>query len=165
MYKQFQDIKSIKFPVYLLPSTDWYRQDGMLFIDDGRVLDDKNMPGLSIGIRRLQCGRTDLYKLKKAYLDFGSLIQSSKKIFIDSDGIPFIYRRTVNSPLIHHKISKVEYKDTHSIIWFKNINYPMSVPRPPYGDAVYARLLYFKGLPWMIYDFSREKGKDSYRRV
>ena len=165
MYKQFQDIKNIKFPVYPLSSTDWYTQDGMLFIEDGMVLDDKNMPGATLGIRRIQCGRTDLYKLKKAYLDFSSMLQSNKKIFIDSNGVPFVYKRTINSPLIYHTISKVDYKDTHSIIWFKNISYPMSIPRPPYQEAIYARILYFKGFPWMIYDFSKEKGKDSFRRV
>lgn len=165
MYKQFQDIKSIKFPVYVLPSTDWYRQDGVLFIDDGRVLDDTNMPGPTLGVRRIQCGRKDLCKLKKAYPDFNSMLQSKRKVFIDSHGRPFIYKRTLNSPLIYHSITKVELKGDCSLIWMKHIGYPMSVPRPPYGDARYARVLYFKGFPWMIYDFSLERGKDSYRRV
>ena len=165
MYKQFKDIKNIKFPVFVLPSSDWYRQDGVLFIDDGKVLDDRNMPGATLGIRRLQCGRTDLCRLKRAYLDFNSMLKSKHRIFIDSNGIPFIYRRTVNSPLVYHQIHKIESKDDHSIVWFKTIGYPMSIPRPPYGDARFARLLYFKGYPWLLYDFSKEKGKDSFRRV
>jgi len=165
MFKQFKDIKTIKFPVYALPSVDWYMQDGVLFIDDGKVLDDKNMPGESLGIRRIQCGRTDLCKLKKAYTDFNSMIKGKHKIFIDSNGNPFVYKRTINSPLIHHRVDKIESKDDHSIVWFKNINHPMTIPRPPYGDARYARMLYYKGFPWLIYDFVLERGKDSYRRV
>ena len=165
MYKQFQDIKTIKFPVYALGSTDWYRQDGVLFIDSGEVLDDKNMPGESLGIRRIQCGRKDLHRLKKAYLSFHDMLQSKKSTFIDSNGTPFVYKRNINSPLIHHSISKIEPKDDHSIIWLKKIEYPMTVPRPPYGDARYARVLYYRGHPWMIYDFVMEKGKDSHRRV
>ena len=165
MYKQFKDIKNVQFPVYALPSSDWYRQDGVLFIDDGKVLDDTNMPGTTLGVRRLQCGRTDLCKLKRAYIDFNSMLQSKRRTLIDSKGTPFIYKLTINSPLIHHSITEVELKEDHSIIRLKNIGYPMSIPRPPYGDARYARVLYFKGLPWMIYDFSEERGKDSYRRV
>lgn len=165
MYKQFQDIKTIRFPVYAMESTDWYRQDNVLFIDSGYVLDDKNMPGESIGIRRLQCGRKDIYKLKRAYINFNSMLQSKKKIFIDSNGVPFIYRRTINSPLIHHSINKIEPKNDHSIVWLKNIEYPMTIPRPPYGDARYSRVLYYKGYPWMIYDFVKDRGKDSFRRV
>ena len=165
MYKQFEDIKTIRFPVYPLPSTDWYMQDKVLFIDDGKVLDDKNMPGNSLGVRRLQCGRLDLCKLKKAYPDFNSLINGKHKVFIDSNGIPFVYKKTINSPLIHHTINKIEPKQDHSIVWLNHVHSPMSIPRPPYGDARYARVLYYKGFPWMIYDFVMERGKDSYRRV
>lgn len=165
MYKRFKDIKTIRFPVYPLPSVDWYTQDGVLFIDDGKVLDDKNMPGDSLGIRRLQCGRTDLCRLKKAFTDFQSMLKSKHKIFIDSNGSPFVYRRTINSPLVHHTVDRVEPKGDHSIVWLKNINHPITIPRPPYGDARYARILYYNGFPWLIYDFTMERGKDSYRRV
>lgn len=165
MYKQFKDIKGIVFPVYALPSKDWYRQDGVLFIDNGRVLDDTNMPGPSLGIRRIQCGRKDLCRLRTAYTDFGSMLKSKHRFFIDSAGVPFIYSRTINSPLIHHSVKNIELKDEHSIVWLKNIPYPMSIPRPPYGDPRFARVLYYKGSPWLIYDFVSEKGKDSYKRV
>jgi hypothetical protein len=165
MYKQFKDLKTIKFPVYALPSKDWYTQDKVLFINDGKVLDDKNMPGSSLGVRRLQCGRKDLCRLKTAYPDFQSMIASKKNTFIDSNGTPFIYRKTVNSPLIHHAVLKIDPRDDCSIVWFRNINCPMSIPRPPYGDARWARVLYYKGSPWFIYDFTTERGKDSYRRV
>lgn len=165
MYKRFKDIKNIRFPVYKIHSKDWYRQDGVLFIDDGRVLDDTNMPGETLGVRRLQCGRTDLYNIRRAYKDFSSMLQSKHKLFIDSNGMPFVYERTINSPLIHHTIKRIDPKETHSIVWLTNIPYPMSIPRPPYGDARYARVLYYKGSPWMLYDFVTERGKDSYRRV
>lgn len=165
MYKQFKDIKNIKFPIYALPSSDWYKQDGVLFINDGMVLDDTNMPGTSLGIRRLQCGRKDLCTLKKAFTDFTDMLKSKHKIFIDSAGIPFIYHKTFNSPLIHHTVKSIEPKDDHSIVWLRNIPYPMNISRPPYDEARYARILYYKGSPWLIYDFVLEKGRDSYKRV
>lgn len=165
MFKRFKDIKTIRFPVYALPSTDWYMQDGVLFIDSGKVLDDRNMPGNTFGIRRIQSGRQDLCKLKRGYTDFHSMLVSKKKAFIDSNGVPFVYKRTVNSPLIHHMIKKIEPKGDCTLLWFNSINHPMTIPRPPYGDARYARILYYKGFPWMIYDLVSERGKDSYRRV
>lgn len=141
-------------------------QDGVLFDENLQVLDDKNMPGNTFGIRRLQCGRTDLAKIsKKAYTDFNSMISSKKKVFIDNDGEPFVYQKTINAPLIHHSIRKVELKDTSSLIWLHNLPYPMSVPRPPYGDPRWARILYYKGSPWSLYDFAATKGRDSYKRV
>lgn len=165
MFKFFKDVKTIRFPVYALPSRDWFRQDKVLFIDDGKVLDDRNMPGATLGVRRIQCGRTDLQKLNKAYPDFLSMISSKHRIFIDSNGKPFTYLRSVNSPLIHHEVKSLEYKGNESIIRLRSIVYPFTIPRPPYGDARWARVLYLRGFPWLVYDFTREKGKDSYRRV
>ena len=165
MYKQFENIKSIKFPVYLLKTADWYKQDGVLFDADGSVIDDSNMPGKTIGVRRIQCGRTDLTKIKKAYTDFNSMLQSKKKIFVDSAGVPFVYLKTVNSPLIHHSVKRIEPKEDICLIWLNAVPYPMSIPRPPYGDARWARILYYKGSPWMLYDFTSERGKDSHKRV
>lgn len=165
MFKFFKNVKNIIFPVYPLPSRDWYRQDGMLFINDGKVLDDTNMPGETLGLRRLQCGRTDLQKIKKAYLDFESMLSSKQRIFIDNNGVPFTYVRSINAPLIHHQVKAVEFKNDESIVRLRSINYPFTIPRPPYGDARWARVLYFRGAPWLVYDFTLEKGKDSFRRV
>jgi uncharacterized protein (UPF0248 family) len=165
MYKRFEDIKTIKFPVYRLPSDDWYTQDGVLFINNGEVLDDRNMPGKTLGIRRIQCGRKDLFRLKRAYTDFPSMLQSRHITFIDSAGVPFIYKKEFNSSLIYHRVLKVEPKDDHSIVWLKDIPYPISIPRPPLTEARWARVLYFKGRPWIIYDFPLNKGKDSFKRV
>lgn len=164
MYKQYQDIKNIEFPVYALPDSGWYKQDGVLFLD-GRVLDDTNMPGKTLGVRRIQCGRTDLCPLKRAYTGLAPMLQSSKKIFIDSNGVPFIYNKTKNFDLKYHKVSNIEKRETSTTVWLENVSHAFSIPRPPYGDARWARVLYYGRLPWMIYDFQINKGKDSFRRV
>ena len=165
MYKEFKDIKNIQYPVYAIPSSDWYYQDGVLFLDDGKVLDDTNMPGATLGIRRLQCGRKDLCRIRRAFPDYQSMLMSKHKTFIDSGGEPFIYRKTINSPLIHHEISRIELKEDCTVVWLKLVPYPFKLPRPPYGDARWARVLYFKGSPWLIYDLATTKGKDTYKRV
>lgn len=164
MYKQIQDIKTINFPVYRLKSDDWYYSDGILFID-GKVVDEKNMPGKTLGIRRIQCGRSDLYPLKKAYMNFESMLSSKHKIFIDTSGVPFIYNKTINCKLKYHRIKKVETKDSATIVYFKDINNPFIINRPPLIEPIWARVLYYKDVPWIIFDFQRHKGKDSIRRV
>lgn len=165
MYKYFRDVKTIRFPVYNIYSTDWYEQDGLLMID-GRILDDKNMPGTSLGVRRLQTGRKqDLIRLKRAHSDFLSMISSGRNRFIDSNGEPFVYVKSITAPLKYHLITKIEGKEDHSVVWCYGLPYPFSIPRPPYGDARYAGILYYNGSPWMVYNFATTKGKDSFRRV
>ena len=166
MYKQFKDINTITFPVYNLPSLDYYIQDKVLFYGDGTVLDDKNMSGKTLGIRRLQCDRSDLFPIaRRCNPDIKSLLKSKNKIFIDNNGVIFEYVKTKNYPLVHHFISKVELKDTYSIIIFKNITQRFLVPRPPPETANWARILYNGPFPWIIYDFKENRGQDSFRRA
>ena len=38
----YKDIRLVTFPVYALPSGNWYGQDGLLFLDD-KILDDNHI--------------------------------------------------------------------------------------------------------------------------
>lgn len=165
MYKQIKDIGSIVFPVYKIPDIDTYSQDKILFQGAGKVLDDKNMSGNTLGLRRLQSGRTDLFFLKKAIPDFKTMLKTKHKYFIDNNGVPFEYVKTKNCPLVHHLISKIEPKETYSIVHLSKIPQKFSIPRMPYGDARWARVLYYGQFPWIIYDFANHKGQDSHRRA
>lgn len=145
---------------------DWFSQDGILFEGGtGLVLDDKNMPGKTLGIRRLQCQRDDLYNLKKGILDFPSMIGSNYTIFIDSNGTPFKYKKTLTCKLIYHLVEKIHLKESCSLVKCTGVPFLLEIPRPPYGDARWARVLYFGDAAWMLYDFTTHRGKDSYRRV
>ena len=59
----YKDVPRVTFPVFKLPSSNWYREDGLLFVDD-KIVDDCNMYGATIGIRRMQ-SHMDLMPLKK----------------------------------------------------------------------------------------------------
>ena len=48
MVIQYSSINKIRFPVYELPSGNWNRQDGLLFLD-GQIVDDKNQAGDTLG--------------------------------------------------------------------------------------------------------------------
>jgi hypothetical protein len=166
MYKTLKDLDSITFPVYPLRSEDWYEQDGILFIDDGRVLDDRNVSGATLGIRRAKTpSKEKLYRIKRVYPDFPSMMTSKKRIFIDSKGEPFIYERVNHCPLKYHKVKRLEFRDTYSLIWIEGIPYPFRIPRPPYNDAGWVRVLYYKDSPWLIWDFQSSRSKNTFRRV
>ena len=49
----YKTISRVEFPVFVLPSDNWEKLDGLFFVD-GELIDDKNMPGQTLGIRRLQ---------------------------------------------------------------------------------------------------------------
>jgi len=160
----YKNIAKLRFPVYLLKSGNWDYADGLLFLE-GKLLDDKNMPGDTLGIRRAQTPQRGQEGLKKAIVSPNGLLKQSTKYFIDTNGMPFIYEKTVFCKLKYFKITKIDRKDVASIIWVKGCKFPFTVPRPPEVGMTWAGILHLHGLPWMLYEYSDEKLKDSRRKV
>lgn len=164
MIKTFKDFHQLKFPLYILPSDDWYVQDGVLFLQE-QVVDERNMPGETLGVRRLQCGRKDLLPLNKAVLDIPDLIHCRTKFFIDNKGTPFIYQKEEMSKLKAYKIKRIEQKEVASLLWVHEWPTPFTIPRPPFGKPQWVRFLHYKNAPWIVYDYLREPVKETYRKV
>lgn len=148
----------------MLESCNWFSADGVLFLN-GLVLDEKNMPGKTLGIRRVQCNRRDLYKLKKQLRDIPSLLRSKYKHFIDTNGFPFTYTKTVLVKLRTVKIKKIEKKDTASLMWLYDVQRPIILERPPINNVSWARILFLGSNPWLLYEYATNKMKDVYRKV
>ena len=164
MIVTYKEIKKIKFPVFILPNSNWELIDGLLMIDN-QVVDDKNMPGTSLGIRRLQTHFTELVPLKHSIESLIGILKQKNRCFIDSNGTPFIYQKTMNSALKYYKIRKVEKKGVASVLWLKDINFPFTIPRPPPQEKTWAAVLHMSGLPWLLYEYSEERLKDTRRKV
>ena len=160
-YKTFGHIT---FPAFLLPSSDWEEQDGLLFIEN-KLVDDKNMKGKTLGIRRLQTPFKELLPLKGSVSDALGLIKQRKNYFIDNDGTPFLYEKTRSASLKYYKIRKVERKNSASVVWLKGINFPFKIPRPPTADTSWAGVLHLSGIPWMLYEYSEFEKSDTRRKV
>ena len=160
----FRSFNKIEFPVFLLSSGDWEVSDGLVFCE-GKVVDDRNQPGETLGIRRLQSPFTDLYPLKKALHAPNGLMKQSTPYFIDSAGKTFIYDKTMFVPLKYLEIKRVERKEVASLIWVKGHNAPFNVSRPPDSDMKWAGILHLHGVPWMLYEYSETKLKDTRRKV
>lgn len=164
MIVTWKSFPKLQFPLYPLPSDNWYEIDRVLFLND-QVLDEKNMPGKTLGIRRIQSRRIDLLPLKRAVMAIPDLIQCRTKFFIDNRGRPFIYQKTYNSKLKSYRIKRVEKKDIASLLWLEGISAPFTVPRPPLDNPPFVRVLHYKKEPWLLYDYVRQPVKDTYRRV
>lgn len=123
------------------------------------------MPGKSLGVRRLQCQRSDLLPLKKAIFTIPDLIQSKTKNFIDRYGKPFTYMKTYNSRLKSYRIKHIERKEVASLLWLHGVPSPFTIERPPVGNPSFVRMLHLNGAPWLVYDYLRSPEKDTYRRV
>ena len=166
MYKTVKSIKKLKFPLYPLPNNNWYQQDGVVFIDN-QVIDDLNKPGESIGLRRLQSGRDELFKLRNPVFTIKDLITFKHLNFISSCGKPFTYEKTGFQQLKYHLIEKFDMRGTFTFVWLKGITVPLELARPPSNpnEVDWARVLYYGDFPWMIYDFSKYRGKNSRIKV
>lgn len=163
MIKTYRDIPSIQFPVYRLPSSNWRLIDGLLFID-GQLLDDTNMPGKTLGHRRLQTPfHADLIKLPKGSYEVTYLLKY--KYYIDNAGKVFEYAKTKKQQLRCFKIARVELKETQSLLWLDDVPFPLVIPRPPGEKFPYARILCLNGSPWLLYDYVHEKSRDTTRKI
>ena len=165
MVINWKKLDSIQFPIFALPSSNWEERDGLLFVDN-RIVDDKNMAGKTLGMRRLQTPMKDLLPLRGSIAAPISLVRQQRiKNFIDNKGTPFIYEKTTWSSLKYYKIRKVERKDIASVLWLKGVSFPFKVPRPPEESLSWAGVLHVGDIPWILYEYSETKQPDTRRKV
>jgi len=164
MVVTFKNIQKVVFPVYKVGSSNWSNSDGLIFIED-QIVDDRNMPGNTIGIRRLQTPHKNLYKINKKIDNLTGILKSNTNIFIDTKGSIFLYDKTYFSKLKYYRIKRIDKKETACLLWLAGIKTPFIIPRPPEPGILYAGVLHFHGLPWVLYEYSETKKKDTRRKV
>ena len=159
----FYTSRSINFPVYSIDSLNFHSKDGLLFLDN-QIIDDKNMPGPTLGIRRLQTSHT-LYKLNRQIDSFIGILKNPKKTFIDSHGEPFLYEKTRMTTLKYYRIHRIEKKKFYSVLWIKGWNSSFIIPRPPPEGMGHVGILLLGNLPWVLYDYADREHKQTVRKV
>lgn len=152
----------IKFPVHELLSEDIYSSDGILFVN-GKVLDDRNQTGNSLGERRLKTSH-EKAKISKSHTSFIDLVKTSHSIFIDSNGVPFRYERTVSSSIENRRIKNKISKGTHTIIYVDKVNSLFHLSSYPKAEE-WAQILYLDKFPWLLYSISETKLKEFRKRI
>tara|TARA_B100000575_G_scaffold195465_1_gene158037 strand:+ start:4510 stop:5028 length:519 start_codon:yes stop_codon:yes gene_type:complete len=163
--KNNMKLENIRWPVYVLHSDEIEERDGLLYCDT-QIVDDKNMKGESLGVRRLQSPHKNLYRLKVMIESFSDFVHhKGKPYYIDTNGVFFRWVKNKTWKLISHKIEKMEKKDIATLIWVNNIPFPFFVKRPPKATIKYANILYNGNHPSILYSFSEVKQKKSWRKV
>ena len=164
MVLTYKDLDKVSFPVYKMESGDWTRADGLLFMND-QLVDDTNQEGETLGVRRMQTPFKDKYALKNAIMSPNGILKQNTLYFIDSKGTPFGYLKTLMCKMKYLEITEVVPKGGATIIRVKGIKQPFTVPRPPDSSMRWAGILHLHGLPWMLYEYSDTKLKDTRRKV
>ena len=154
----------IVFPVFTVHTDDVDRSDGMLWVEN-QVLDDRNMSGNTLGLRRLQSPMSSMYPLKYMIRDIPSLLMHKGKHYIDSEGKFFTKEKTTRVALKYHKILRVDSKDIVSVLWVKDCPFPFTLDRPLPKEMTWAGILYRKSTPWLLYNIASEKLKDTWRKI
>lgn len=156
--------EELVFPIFVIHSDNIDYLDGILWLDD-QVLDDKNMKGRNLGIRRLQSPMKSLYPLKYMIQDEVSLMKHRAKTFIDSTGRVFHYEKTEKVDIIYHKIVKREKKTLATVIWCKDCPFPFDEKSPPKEEFSWAGVIYRSGIPWKVYEYSETYKKKTWRKI
>ncbi len=154
----------IKFPIFTVHTDEVLSVDGILWVEN-QVLDDTNMKGETLGLRRLQTPMNSIYPLKSMIKNIKGLIDHQGKYYIDTKGSFFRKVKTTKASLKYHKILRVEKKNIASVLWVKGCPFPFTLERPLAASESWAGLLYRDGIPWILYDTSEERKKDSWRKI
>ena len=154
----------LKFPIYPIHTDEIILADGILWIEN-QVLDDKNMKGKTLGLRRLQSPMKSMYPIKYMIKDIRAYLDHQGKYYIDNIGYFFTKVKTTKVDLKYHKILRVDQKIVVSILWVKDCPFPFNLERPLRKDQSWAGILYREGIPWLLYDTSAEKKKNSWRKI
>jgi hypothetical protein len=65
----------------------------------------------------------------------------------------------------YFKIKRIERKEVATVLWVQGIPSPFTVPRPPEDGMIWAGILHYHGLPWLLYEYSETKKPDTRRKV
>ena len=154
----------IEFPIFVLHTDDIMFVDGILWIEN-KVLDDTNMNGKTLGMRRLQTPMKSIYPLKSMIKSIRGYLEHQGKYYIDSTGRWFRKIKNTKAKLKYHKIVRIDQRIVTSVLWVKGCPYPFDIDRPLAGSEAWAGMLYRDGAPWLLYDTSAKKKKSSWRKI
>lgn len=159
----------IQFPIYPLRAEPQLI-DNILFTENNKgeylVIDNKNMPGPSLGIRRIQhlkASRSDivyrkLFILKYPIHDFISILRKSIFRFIDSSGKVYNYIKTTFVPLETYKIKSYQEFPEGYVIHVSNLHCCFFSHRAPNLQEKYVQVLRM-GRGFLMYGFTTEHKK------
>jgi hypothetical protein len=159
----------IEFPIYSI--TNSYKRIwedmNVLYIEtpyNTYVLDNKNLPGDTLGKRRLQISNSDIYRPRRVYYNIEQFLHSKDKIYIDSLGRCFKYKKTEMVPLKYHKIKDINRLKSGECVLTLDILFPLKVNCRLAYSIEYVGVLHTK-YGEIVYSFEEEYKKDTRRKI
>lgn len=169
-------LTEICWPVYSLGTRHPIKENGVLFFSKVlpnnevslEIIDDTNIPGETLAIRRLAILNrgVSLFKIKYAIFFLGDLIKMAKPRywFIDAKGKLFQYKKSIRAKLFFKKIINITKDIGVSYIEVQGHTARYSCLYEPRVEEKYAGLLFFNGV-YILYGFFTEQHKTTYRKV
>ena len=159
-WKQYN---KINFPIFPLPSTDIYSEDGLIrSCETDKVIDDLNQRGLTLGSRRLNSPH-NLQRIPRFCGDSIDFFHTSAKAYIDNYGFIFVYERTLFTDVKFHKILKLKESEASTLLKVESVPFPVKVLRPTTFSWV--GMLYIGKHPWIPYEYSTSYCKPLKRKI
>ena len=159
----WKHVRNIDFPAYKLPIDDVTYYEGVTYCE-GKVVDDRNMPGDTIGKRRLHV-KKPLYPLRFSAFSFMDILKAVHCHFITNKGIVFSYKKTKYCRVLSVRIKEIITKDTYSIVKLQGIQSSFICNSPPSPEFIWASVIYVGEFPWDITDFYRYKQLELRRKI
>ena len=148
-------LSDIEFPVFEISGIDLERRDGVLFLD-GKVLDDGNVSGKTLGERRLKTPIRPLYRITKMVPDYRNMFMRKGSMYIDNLGRVFNYRKQKKQKLSYYKIGKIYQRNGKTFVRLQGIQHPFRVERAPGPEYKYAGIVHDGVFPWLLFEFATE---------
>lgn len=161
--RSLRNANTIEYPIYRLKGEPIV-VDRIMFVA-GLPIDDLRVKKATLGARRLHSS-IEMSNPGAICWSFADLIRSLKgqeNWFIDRAGDTFKYVKTQSVMLKTHKIKGIQLMETHSLIVLDGIDTPFLQPRP--SQAKYARVIYYKGYPLEILEFTNSFLKPGSKKV
>ena len=135
-----------------------------------RVVDDQNVPGPTIGLRRLRLKsehKATLFPIRTAIYFLADLVKLAKSTtwFIDNSGRVFHYEKTTRAKLTTKRIKQVlPAQGLGCVFELSGIPNRFKAMQRPEEHQHYARVLQL-GMSFIFYGFCDEHKPDSWRMV
>jgi hypothetical protein len=174
-----KDIYSIDYPIYYIPPYfTLVNRDNEIIAKHKQtfreyILDNKNLAGKTLGIRRLSLDYSNssiypMLELKKGTItNIVELIKKGNGLYVDDSGHIFKYKKSGKTKILCFKITKrdIPIESSKVSIFIQKINRFFELPNE-YESIIanYARILLFKG-DYYLYDLSEVEVPEEIIRI
>lgn len=174
-------LQEIRWPVFKLGDRKPTQDGGVVFyhthyVTDTnsetvtlRIIDDRNLPQATLGLRRLalKSAGASLYPIRTAIYFLTDLIKLGKSVswFIDSAGRVFQYEKNTRAKLQTRKVKQILPADgLGCVVELEGLSQRFKSLRRPGEHEIYAQVLKL-GMGFLFYGFCSEHKPDSWRMV